>query len=118
MRVNIIGNNGTFFPKEGENWTLNYQYQFDEKIDSLFIMDGINGLSAVRGGNSTREGVVEKLNEKTYPVITPYLEIGVNNSEAYPLKEIKDKYEFLYFKSTIAFMLAYAAFKGYSEVHF
>lgn len=118
-RVNIIGNNGNFFPKEGENWTLNYQYlKPDAKIDKLFIMDGINGLSYVRGGETIRNDIVETLNMRTYLVVTPYEEEGVNLSESFPLKEIKKKYEFLYFKSTIAFMLGYAALKGYNDIHF
>lgn len=118
-RVNIIGNNGSFFPKEGENWTLNYQYLKDyARIDRLFIMDGISGLSYVRSGELKRDSVVDNLNLRKYPVFTPYLEEGVKNSKRYPLEKIKERYEFLYFKSTIAFMLAYAALKGYSEVHF
>lgn len=118
-RVNLIGNNGRVYPKEGENWSLNYQFWNPEaKLDKLFIMDGINGLAEVRAGNSVRENIINTLNQREYSVVTPYLEKGVKKSEKYPLKKIKKKYEFLYFKSTISFMLAYAALNGYDDIRF
>lgn len=121
-RINIIGQNYAIaFPSEGENWGLNYHFHqvYDaQKIDKLFVMDGLNGLSVVRGGTQTREEILERLNLKGYPVITPWYEEGVNNSEIYPLQEIQEKYQLLYFKSTIGFMLGYAALHNYDEVHF
>lgn len=122
-RANIIGqNHAGDFPSEGENWGLNYHFSpffAEKKIDKLFIMDGLKGLSAVRGGEpSTLQTTIEEINKKDYAVITPWHEEGVNKSEIFPLQEIKDKYQVLYFKSTIGFMLGYAALKGYNEVHF
>lgn len=118
-RVNIIGNNGKIYPSEGENWSLNYQFfNIDAKLDKLFIMDGIEGLSGFRSGEYSRTQLVELLNRGKYDVITPYIEEGIERSIAFPLKQVKDKYEFLYFKSTIAYMLAYAALNGYEKVCF
>lgn len=74
MRVNIIGlGKCDDFPKEGEKWGLNYEFiRTDNRVDKLFIMDGINSLSWVLEGEMDREEVVGRINLMDIPLITPF----------------------------------------------
>jgi len=116
MRLNIAPSNSRD-PKGGETWRMNHFFFEDKTCDKLFIMDGINGLSFIRDETLSRDEMVERLNRKGYAAVTPRKEEGLENNEIYPLKEIQSKYGVLYFKSTVAYMLGYAALKEYDEIH-
>src|SRR3990167_2879277 len=122
MRINIFGGNWKdISPTEGENWGCNFTFfemeQKGLKVDKIFMMDGIDGQSRVRQGWQQRQDIVDMMNARSFEFITPEFEEGVNKSFPYPLHKIKERYDILYFKSTFAFMLAYAAMIGVKEVH-
>jgi len=61
---------------------------------------------------------VGMINRRQFEFFTPRKERGVIRSYAYPLHKVKEKFDILYLKSTIAYMLAYAAtFEKPTEVH-
>lgn len=118
--VNIVGlstdQREVSFMK-GEKWGVNHGLFWDVGFDKVFVMDGLNGLTIVREKTISREGIIERINGLDFTLITPFLEKGVVRSEAYPLIQVKEKYDILYFKNTFSYMLAYAALHGFEDVH-
>ena len=119
MRINIISANGAReVPNEGINYGISYSFSDTRfKFDKIFMMDGINGMSAVINGELSRKDLISHINLGGFDFVTPEFEHGVERSEPFPLHKIKERYDILYFKSTIAFMLAYAALQNPEEVH-
>lgn len=122
MIINIIAANGAKeFPTDGINYGISYSFEVMQakgvKVDKIFMMDGIDGMSAIRNGEIERDYLIERINFGGFDLVTPFYEKGVEKSEVYPLSRIKERYDILYFKSTIAFMLAYAALQNPTEVH-
>lgn len=117
--VHIIGT-GDDFPinSNSEKWGWNYEFLRSKRVNKLFAMDGINGLSKVISGEIDRKEIVQRINQLDIPFITPWKEKGILKSETFPIIEVYKRFGNCYFKSTLSYMVAYALLKGYTEVHF
>ena len=56
-------------------------------------------------------------NDKKIQVVCQDKLVGWDKQEKYPLKEIIEKYGVGYFSNSVAFMIAYALYNGFEEIH-
>jgi len=107
MKVIIIGKASGWekAPMEGETWGLN-NFILKRPVKLLFEMHDIEDVS------KRLPDEIEKINELGIPVITQEKHPLLPTAIPFPLDEMPSKY----FTSTIAYMIAYAIYKGATEI--
>ena len=96
-------------PKGVEVWGVNNSI-FDRQMDKCFYIHYPEDTAEYR--EIRLEG-----NEKGITVICQDKLIGWDKQEKYPLKEIIAEYGIGYFGNSIAFMMAYAMYHGFDDIH-
>ncbi|KKL77690.1 hypothetical protein LCGC14_2032380, partial [marine sediment metagenome] len=111
MRVNIIGlgSNWKQAPMDGECWGVGMLI-LKRSVSLLFLM---HPQKLIHEYYEEHEEVMEKIRETKTQVITIEEDESLPGALIYPIEKMKSQY----FTSTIAYMIAYAIHKGYTEIH-
>ena len=122
-----------------ETWVVNDTFGLIncKRLDRIFYFDkhfvgdwfekgeGIIGflkhkIHWVKQANYFRFGslyqITPELLEKTGAIVTTFHKLDIKNYEEYPLKEILKEYGVEYFTDSVAYMVAFAIFKGYTKI--
>jgi len=126
MRVNIIGHAGKEWMNapydNGDRWGINDNHKVVDKID--LIIDCHNLKRVLKGkeklGRRSIEDVKEHLKlvkKKGTPMLCTTEFKNIPNIKRYPLQEIVKKWGSDYFGNGPDYAIAYAIYKGYTEIH-
>lgn len=120
------------YPRDysGEVWGLNMAAVKCERLDRLFIADKFEDKTDIRNGfyvgtlegergkkiPISEQGYKDIITAKNLPVVSCHEYSGMPTLEVYPLKEIVEMFGSDYFSNCIAYMIAYAIYKGVGEI--
>lgn len=111
MKVNIIGKAGYITLPEGETWGVNENILWYD-LKTVFAMHDYQTL----WHNAKMRAAIEKVNRLGIPFISLGRYDDIPTSIEYPLQEIIQYFGVDYFASSIDYMLAYAIYKGATEI--
>ena len=98
-----------------EVWGVNGTYAFGHKLDKLFFTDEVGEVEKTYYDLAMVKKVVKTL---VFPVVYPkFKNLGIP-IEIYPIDEIIARFKTRFFSNTIAYMQAYALYKGYEKIWF
>lgn len=84
--------------------------------DFLFIMDILDEKPQVVSNVTNLGEVIQRINKMRIPMIAPYKYEEIPMSQAFPIKEVVQKFGVPYFTNTICYMIAYALLQGAKEI--
>lgn len=127
-----FGPGWTDYPQdyEGEVWGLNTASLLCPRLDRLFLADRIEDKTVIRQGfyepafgsdknkkvSIDVEGFKQNIRDRNIPFVSCHPYPDVPTCEVYPLKEIVEAFGSDYFSNCIAYMIAYAIWKGFKEI--
>ena len=134
--VHLLGMGGGWdlCPKEGEVWTVN-KGCVHRDTSLIFFMDrallydtDIDDPEAVEelekrvscplySLETVEHFVMRVVREENTPVVTTRAFDDISNNIVFPLEEVVEKYGSDYFGNSIDYMIAYALYTGYDDIH-
>ena len=110
MRVNILGLGSGWHraPEDGEVWSVP-GIVLKRTVSLIF---SLHPLDLWLETTSYGEEVIKKINELKIPIISVELDDRLPNSELFPIDDMPRKY----FTSSLAYMIAYAIYKGATDI--
>jgi len=88
------------------------------RVDRLFSMDDIDHLLTIRRGMFTKEQFVDKINDRNVLYVSTHEISEIPKSKEFPFKEIYNLFKTPYYTNTICYMIAYALWKGVTDIEF
>ena len=120
------------YPKDydGEVWGLNMAAVKVPRLDKLFLADKLSDKTDIKNGwymglmgedkgkkfLITEEDYKRIITEKNIPFVSCHAYPDMPPYEAYPIKEVYERFGSDYFANCIAYMIAYAILKGAKEI--
>ena len=122
MKVLVVGSGRGCFEyrnlmEDREVWACFSAIGFMRRIDLAFGMDQLEDFKG-KVLVSLKKTCVEKVNELEIPILMSRTYKHIPTSREYPLKEVVDKFGATYFSCTLAYIIAYAIYKGVKDLLF